>query len=155
MNRLESPRIRLFGLIHWPEGMPTCAPPPSLVLLAIAMPASAAQWRRVFERGDFLVYVDQQSIKGSPAFSRAWLRFEFPGVEPEKDGWPAHRSSLELRRFDCASRASGVERSLVFASRDATGTPLRAPTLRSVTLEPSEPGTLGDAVLKAVCRGTD
>lgn len=112
--------------------------------------ARAADWEVLFDQRGHRVYVDPRSIELG-AIARARLRFEFPGPVPAREGWPSYRSSLELRRFDCAARASGVEHSVVYSRRGLRGEPLRAIEMKDVKMETPAPGTIGAAVIDAFC----
>lgn len=113
--------------------------------------ARTAQWELVFDHGGHRVYVDAPSIELGKV-ARARLRYEFQAAVPARDGWPSYLSSMELRRFDCAARSSGVEHSVVYGRRGLRGDPLRALTMKAVAMERPAEGTLGAAVIDAFCQ---
>lgn len=112
----------------------------------------APVWDLLFERGGHRMYIDRASDRDLGGGVReAWFKVELPGKAPAQNGWPRFRSSLELRRYDCARGTSGTVRMKVFASRRAEGEPLRDETKIAITMEPAQPGSIGDAVLRALC----
>lgn len=115
----------------------------------------AAKWELVFERGGHQVFLDRASMVLTGAFRRAHFRIEWPQDVPAAGVWPAYRSSLEVRRYDCLRRRAGVESLEVFAGPDLSGAPLQGVHNKNVKLEKIVPGTIGEAVMRAVCRATD
>jgi len=122
----------------------------SVALLA-ALPAHAEKWDLLFERGGLRVFVDRSSMKITGAMRRAWFRVEHPGEVPGGNGWPPHRSALELRRYDCDRKLAGVEERKVFDGPNLTGQHLRGMAYKSIEFEKTVPGTVGEAVLRAAC----
>lgn len=109
-----------------------------------------ARWHLLFERGGYRVFVDRSSIERGP-ITRALIRHEYPTPFPASGGWPAYRSSIELRRFDLAAGTSGIEQSFVWAEPRAQGEPLQSGAYEP-NLERPDPNTMGAAVIEAIAR---
>lgn len=109
-----------------------------------------ARWHLLFEHRGYRVFVDRSSIEQGPT-TRALVRHEYPLPYPAQAGWPAYRSSIELRRFDFAAGTSGVEQSFVWGEPGAAGDPLMAAAFEPA-LERPDPRTMGDAVIEALAR---
>lgn len=116
------------------------------------MPPVARRWELVFERGGHRVFVDVASFQVEGDIARAWLRAEYPTEQPPSNGWPAHRSLLEHRRIDCTAATSGVTDYAVYGAPGAAGEPLQRRTWENPAMEPAQPGSIGEAVLRAICR---
>lgn len=116
------------------------------------MPAVARRWELVFERGGYRVFVDVATLQVEGGIARAWLRAEYPKLQPASNGWPAHRSLLEHRRIDCSASTSGVTDYAVYAESGAVGEPAQRRAWENAIMEPVQPGTVGEAVQRAICR---
>lgn len=118
------------------------------------IPTNGAIWDLVFSRSGHEVYVDRASIQRVGREQRVWLRIERPFDAEPSNGWPAYRSSLELRRCDCRARSAAIEQLIVFGLTGAAGPALRAATWPDTALEKPPPDSVGEAVLLALCRAT-
>lgn len=115
--------------------------------VALALPASAAQWVTISRDKGRQVEVDRSSVLVSDAGAKvAWGRILLSGSEASSLGYSSVKS---LNRYDCRKKTFASVRRIFF---DESGAPIREEELSGSAPIPIPPGSINDTIYKEVCQ---
>lgn len=90
------------------------------------------------------VAIDYHSVKRNGQRGTAWFQWDFSKTKSERA-----RSAKVLEAYDCEAETQGL---LSRVDYDARGVVLRSTSINYVDYSPVVPGSIGEAMMHAVCR---
>lgn len=119
-------------------------------LASAATPASAANWIYVDETGTGTVhYYDADTLARYGNQVRFWER-----IDHSRDKTRKEREVRSWQVYDCKSRMSRILQVVTYYPNGKSETVRFSPAQQPLTETAITPGTLGEAMLEAVCAAT-
>lgn len=123
----------------------------SVLLLGVTS-AYASDWEQVAQNDNMEVFLDKQSVGRQGKLRKAWLAYSFK-AEQSLNG-KIYKSTKQQEQFSCPEKASGQYQTTYYTDEYGKGQVVFTWMAQSknIILSDVVPDSVGEAVLRAVCR---
>ena len=126
----------------------------TLAILALALPAGAAQWKQLGKSRAGELWIDQASITHSEGEAKLDYRVDFARPQRELETNTPYRSVVSRAIIRCASRTISMGPSTAYEKPRATGKKIGEypPAPEEVRFQPIEPHSSDEDLWRHVCK---